>query len=170
LVEDQQIWFEDEMRFGLRTQLKRRWTPKGIRPSGSTSMGYWWAYLYVALSPKPGQLQAWFMPDMQPTSFQAFLDDFATKEKCLLVLDGAPAHRSKLQLPDKVKLQFLPPYAPDLNPVERLFEELRKSISNKVFTRLEEVEKILSQALEQYWHNPNQLIQLTFYPWMKTGK
>jgi transposase len=155
------------MRCALATQLKRRWTPKGIRPSGSTRIGYWWTYLYVALNPKQGQLQAWFMPDMQQTSFQAFLDDFAPEEKCLLVLDGAPAHRSKLQLPQNVKLQLLPPYAPDLNPVERLFEELRKAISNKVFTRLEEVEKVLTLALEQYWQNPNQLIQLTFYPWMK---
>ncbi|GEO07499.1 endonuclease [Adhaeribacter aerolatus] len=155
------------MRFGLRTQLKRRWTPKGIRPPGSTRIAYVWTYLYVALSPKQGQLQAWFMPDMQQTTFQAFLDDFATTEKCLLVLDGAPAHRSKLQLPEKVKLQLLPAYAPELNPVERLFEELRKSISNKVFTRLEEVETILTQALQQYWLNPKQLIQLTFFPWMK---
>jgi hypothetical protein len=155
------------MRFGLRTQLKRRWTPKGIRPPGSTSIGYLWAYLYVALSPKQGQLQAWFMPDMQQTTFQALLDDFETKEKCWLVLDGAPAHRSKLQLTEKVKLQLLPPYAPELNPVERLLEELRKSISNKVFTRLDEVEKSLTQALEQYWQNPSQLIQLTFYLWMK---
>ena len=155
------------MRFGLRTQLKRRWTPKGIRPSGSTSIGYLWGYLYVALSPKQGQMQAWFMPDMQQTSFQTFLDDFATKEKCWLVLDGAPAHRSNLQLPENVKLQLLPPYAPELNPVERLIEELRKAISNKVFTRLQEVEKLLIQALEKYWQNPKQLIRLTSYPWMK---
>lgn len=155
------------MRFGLRTQLKRRWTPRGVRPPGSTSIGYLWGYLYVALNPEQGQLQAWFMPDMQQATFQAFLKDFVSEGKCLLVVDGAPAHRSKLQLPENIALHLLPPYSPELNPVERLFEELRKTTSNKVFTCLQEVETLLRKALDGYWQRPQKLAQLTFYPWMK---
>ena len=157
------------MRFGLRTELQRRWTPKGVRPEGNTFIGYLWGYLYVALNPEQGQLQAWFMPDMQANTFQVFLDDFAadSQQSRILILDGAPSHKSKLSLPETVKLQLLPPYSPELNPVERLFQELRKTLSNKVFACIEEVENLLKTALDKYWREPESLIRLTFYPWMR---
>ena len=156
------------MRFGLRTQLKRRWTPQGIRPKGSINIAYEWGYLYVALSPREGQLQAWLMPDMQQNTFQAFLDDFSSKtsKDSLLLLDGAPAHRSQVKLPEQLKLQVLPAYAPELNPVERLFQELRKALSNQIFSSIQQIETVLIKALQAYWQNPEKLIQLTLYPWM----
>lgn len=157
------------MRFGLRTQLKRRWTPKGIRPGGSMKIGYEWGYLYAAINPREGQLQAWLMPDMQKNTFQTFLDDFSAeiKEDTLLVIDGAPAHRAKLKVPDKLHLQLLPAYSPELNPVERLFQEMRKAVSNQVFTSIQEIEKLLTKALKPYFSNTEKLKQLTLYPWMK---
>lgn len=157
------------MRFGLRTSLKSRWTPKGIRPSGSMKIGYQWGYLYAAINPKEGLLQAWLMPDMQQNTFQYFLQDFAKKAKAksLLILDGAPAHRSKLELPENINLKLLPAYSPELNPVERLFQELRKSLSNQVFDSIMAVETVLVQALEPYFQDQQKLIQLTLYPWMK---
>ena len=157
------------MRFGLRTQLKRRWTPKGVRPSGSMKIGYEWGYLYAAINPQEGQLQAWLMPDMQKNTFQAFLDDFSAELKVdtLLLIDGAPAHRAGLKLQDKLKLQLLPAYSPELNPVERLFQEMRKALSNQVFTSLQQVESLLIQALNPYFSKPEKLKQLTLYPWMR---
>lgn len=157
------------MRFGLRTQLKRRWTPQGIRPTGNMKIGYDWGYLYAVINPGEGQLQAWLMPDMQKNTFQAFLDDFSAELKVdtLLVLDGAPAHRARLKLQDKLKLQLLPAYSPELNPVERLFQEMRIALSNQVFTNLQEVETLLTQALKPYFSKPEKLKQLTLYPWMR---
>lgn len=72
-------------------------------------------YLYAAVNPKEGRLQAWFMPDMQQNTFECFLQDFSktTKAESLLILDGAPAHRSSLKLAENVKLMLLPAYAPD---------------------------------------------------------
>ena len=162
------MWFEDEMRFGLRTNLKNRWTPKGIRPKGSIKIGYQWGYLYAAVNPKEGLLQAWLMPDMQQNTFQCFLDDFSEKAKadCLLIMDGAPAHRSKLKLPQHMNVWLLPAYAPELNPVERLFQELRKALSNQIFTTIKEVEDLLIIALQPYFQDQQKLRQLTLYPWM----
>jgi hypothetical protein len=168
VLSQQPVWFEDEMRFGLRTQLKRRWTPQGIRPAGSVNIAYEWGYLYVALNPSEGQLQAWLMPDMQQNTFQAFLDDFAATipQQSLLLLDGAPAHRSQVKLPEQIKLQLLPAYAPELNPVERLFQELRKTISNQIFSSIQQLETVLIKALQTYFQLPEKLIQLTLFPWM----
>ncbi len=156
------------MRFGLRTNLKSRWTPKGIRPRRSTRNGYEWGYLYAAVNPKEGLLQAWLMPDMQQNTFQCFMDDFSksTKADSLLILDGAPAHRSKLNLPENLCLMLLPAYAPELNPVERLFQELRKALSNQLFDSLQQVEEVLTKAITPYFHQPDKLKQLSLYPWM----
>lgn len=158
------------MRFGLRTNLKSRWTPRGIRPKGNLKIGYQWGYLYAAVNPKEGLLQAWLMPDMQQNTFQCFLDDFAknTQDESLLILDGAPCHRSRLRLAENVSLMLLPAYSPELNPVERLFQELRKTLSNQVFDSIKEVEELLQQALKPYFQNRQMLRQLTLYPWMKT--
>ena len=164
------MWFEDEMRFGLRTQLKQRWTPKGIRPKGNIKIAYQWGYLYAAINPNEGQLQAWLMPDMQQNTFQAFLDDFSSKtsKDSLLLLDGAPAHRSNLRQPDKITLKLLPAYAPELNPVERLFQELRKALSNQIFNTIQDIESVLIKSLQAYLLDHEKLKQLTLYPWMIT--
>lgn len=157
------------MRFGIRTNLKSRWTPQGVRPRGSIKIGYQWGYLYAAVNPKEGLLQAWIMPDMQQNTFECFLQDFSknTKAESLIILDGAPAHRSKLNIPENIDLMLLPAYAPELNPVERLFQELRKALSNQVFDSIKEVETLLINALKPYFQDQKMLQQLTLYPWMK---
>jgi transposase len=84
----------------------------------------------VAFNPKQGQLQAWLMPDMQANIFQIFLNYFAaeSQESRILILDGAPAHRSQLKLPETEPLQFRLPYSPEVNLVERLFQEIKKNL------------------------------------------
>lgn len=131
-------------------------------------IGYDWNYLYAAVNPKEGRLQAWLMPDMQQNTFQTFLDDFSTETKAdtLLILDGAPSHRSRVRLPQKLSMKILPAYSPELNPVERLFQELRKALSNQIFNTIKEVEDSLTKALMPYFSQPNKLKQLTLYPWM----
>jgi len=63
----------------------------------------------------------------------------------------------------------LPAYSPELNPVERLFKELREQLSNQVFESLEALEQVLEQELGRYWKNPSLLVQLTAYPWWREG-
>lgn len=154
------------MKCALALELKRRWTPQRVRPKGNMKTGYDWGYLYAVINPAEGQLQAWLMPDMQKNTF---LDDFSAELKVdtLLLIDGAPAHRARLKLQDNLKLQLLPAYSPELNPVERLFQEMRKALSNQVFTSLQQVESLLAQALKPYFSKPEKLKQLTLYPWMR---
>ena len=64
------------MRFGRRTELGRRWTACGVRPSGEQIIGYEYGYLSVALNRRTGELFALLLPDMRLESFQAFIDEF----------------------------------------------------------------------------------------------
>jgi transposase len=164
------------MRSGTRSQCKSRWTPKGYRPLCKLKLGYEFCYLYAALCPFSGHLLALLLPDMTKESFCVFADFFATQTKVLypdkpivLIADQASTHQHALCTQRGFTLMHLPIAAPELNPVERFFEELRKQLSNHVFENIDEVESYLSQILEQYFLHPQQIIQLCQYPYIRTA-
>ncbi len=109
------------------------------------------------------------LPNMTGESFQVFLDEFAKglKEESILITDGATAHRSKnLQLNEKINLELLPAYSPQLNPVERFFREIRRKLKNKVFTSYEEVEKAVIEIAKPFMTAKEAIIKLTCYDWL----
>lgn len=161
------------MRFGTRTELGRRWTACGVRPTGEQIIGYEYGYLSVALNPRTGELFALLLPDMRVESFQAFVDEFIkfiNEETCVrLITDGAAAHRStRLKLAEELTIEHLPPYSPELNPVERLFKELRRELKNRVFESLEAVEEAVIKAIEPFLKDGSRVKKLTFYGWLHT--
>lgn len=87
-------------------------------------------------------------------------------EEVLLVADGAGAHQQSICTACGIHLKTLPPASPELNPVERFFEELRKELANHVFENLEAVENHIVTILVRYYHNPHLIIQLTKYPYI----
>ncbi len=161
------------MRFGTRTELGRRWTACGVRPSGEMLIGYEYGYLSVALNPRTGELFALLLPDMRIESFQAFLDEFVAfvgeQSVARLITDGAAAHRStRLKVAQRLTIERLPPYSPELNPVERLFKELRRELKNRIFESLEEVEAAVIKALKPFLKDGSRVKKLTFYGWLHT--
>lgn len=123
---------------------------------------------YAAINPKEGKLLACLMPSMEKNCFQAFLNELASEvnSPISLVVDRAGSHKGHLQVPTNVQLVFLPPRSPELNPVERFFQELRKGLANQVFDSLPAIETKIEQLLQPYFDHPQCLIQLTHYPWM----
>jgi transposase len=165
------------MRTGTRTELKRRWTPLGHRPVCRVKLGYEFSYLYAALAPVSGQLIALLLPDMTGDSFEVFFHFFEQhvqhiygRRKTLLILDQASAHWHKVSMNSRVILQYLPVASPELNCVERFFEELRKPLSNHIFKDITEVECFISKVLKKYYRYPELIIQLCFYPYMHYDK
>lgn len=166
-------YFQDEMRFGTRTELGRRWMACGARPSGEQIIGYEYGYLSVALNPRTGELFALILPDMRVESFQAFVNEFIVfvgeKTFVRLITDGAAAHRStRLKIRGEIRIEHLPPYSPELNPVERLFKELRKELKNRVFESLQAVEEAVVKAVEPFLRDGSRVKKLTFYSWLYT--
>jgi transposase len=127
----------------------------------------------VALNPATGELFALLLPDMTLESFQAFLDEFVrfVGEQTLvrLITDGAAAHRStRLKVGEELTIEHLPPYSPELNPVERLFKELRQPLKNRVFESFEAVEEAVIKAIEPFINDGSRVKKLTFYGWLHT--
>lgn len=109
------------------------------------------------------------LPNMTKESFQAFLDEFAggLTQAAILITDGATAHRSKSLKPDeKVGLELLPAYSPQLNPVERFFREVRRRLKNRVFTTYEEVEKAVIEIAKPFLKAKEAIKKLTCYDWL----
>lgn len=105
---------------------------------------------------------------MDGECFEIFLRELnkAYPGEAVVVLDGAPGHRSgQISWPEGVEALPLPPYSPELNPVERYFQELRARLSNRIFETVEQSMEALSEALAPYWENPSMLASLTGYSW-----
>jgi hypothetical protein len=90
------------------------------------------------------------------------------EENVLMVVDGADWHRNQeLRLPRNLQLLFLPPDAPELNPVEHLWDDWReKSFHNRVFDSLDSLAAHLEQALADFEKSPNRTRGITGWPWI----
>ena len=161
------------MRYGTRTHLKRRWTPRGHRSCCPVKIGYEFGYLYTAINPYSGDLFCLMLPSMSKEWFAVFLQEFihysqqTHKQPSLLILDGAGSHHAEgLPLQDCLQLQHLPPASPELNPVERFFKELRRDLSNSVFENIQQVEQKIIKSLQRFWHQPSAVISLTRFPYL----
>ena len=113
-------------------RLRPCWAPIGTRPEVAAQLIPEYIYLYGAVSPKDGTCVYLIMPTSNTACFQAFLHMLArrfARQDILLVLDGAPNHRcGDLAVPNNITLLYLPPYSPELNPKENLWDELREKI------------------------------------------
>jgi transposase len=164
----------DEMRAGTRTECKRRWTPRGHRPVCKVKLGYEFCYLYAAIAASTGKLIALLLPDMTKDSFRIFIDHFKRQTKILhgnhkvvLIADKAGSHQKSVCEQRGIAFEPLPTACPELNPVERFFEELRKELSNRIFGTIRQVENYLCKILKKYFDYPETLVQLCHYPYIR---
>lgn len=158
------------MRFGTRTELKRKWSPQGHRPKAPMKIGYEFAYLYLALCPYNGEVFAMFLPYMNKECFSLFGQQFTqtVSAPTLVIADKASTHQSSLLATTDLVLQHLPTACPELNPVERLFKELRRKLANRVFYSLQQAEQVLNRVLQELIEQPAKVISLTNFSYLNT--
>lgn len=157
------------MRVGTRTELGRKWGPSGHRPLAPIHIGYSFIHLFVALAPLTGQVFAMFLPALNRACFQLFAQqlDQELTQPTLLVADRATAHQAKLLTDTRLILAHLPAACPELNPVERFFEELRRQMQSRVFESLLQAQYCVELVLASYFQNPERVVHLTAYPYIK---
>jgi len=130
-----------------------------------------YTYAYGAVSLPDGQWDSLVLPYADSICMQIFLDEISSrypKEKILMVGDAAGWHRSKsLKMPKNIKMLPLPPYSPELNPVENIWEELReKSFDNLVFDSHEAMEDQLVTGLRTLELNKEVTKSIAAWPWI----
>ena len=163
--------FQDEARFGRISDTRRCWCPKPFRPLCQAMVTKEYTYAYAAVSVLDVQLDALTLPHVNGLCMQIFLDEVASRhpdERLLMVLDGAGWHQSEsLQLPPNLRLLELPPYSPELNPVEHLWDDLReKSFCNQVFDSIDTLENHLAVALRDMELDHRRIHSIVAWPWI----
>jgi transposase len=127
---DVQVYFQDEARFGMQGTITRVWARKGSRPRAVRPNGRVWLYVLMAVCAATGAASALIMPELNTAVVDLFLEQFSHElpggVHAVLIWDGAGFHSGKgLVVPGNVSLIRLPPYSPELNPVENLWHYLR---------------------------------------------
>ena len=163
--------FSDEGRFGRITNPHHCWCPAGIRPVVGCQIVREYTYAYAAVSPIDGELDTFILPDMYTDVLSLFFAEISQRhpeELVVIVLDGAPCHRSgELMIPGNIRLVTLPPYSPELNPAEHLWEELReKWFWNETFKSMTAVKKTLVDALISLESQRELVRSMTAFPWI----
>lgn len=141
------------------------------RPTVSNGYERQFVYVYGAVSPIEGEMDWMICREMNTERMSCFLEKVRaahSEEFILMVVDGASSHKSKeLCCPENTRLVALPPYSPELNPQEHVWDELReKEFPNRVFTELAAVERQLEKGLTRMSEDSSGLRSLTAWPWI----
>lgn len=167
------LLFQDEGRFGRINDPRRCWMPLPLRPVVGQQVVREYLYSFVAVSPFDGQLSALTLPWADSSTMSLFLAHTAAEfagQYCIMFVDGAGWHRaSDLQVPATIKLLPLPPYSPELNPVEHVWENVRENeFGNDAMPSIQEVGERLGQGIRRLAADPAYVQSMTCYDWIKT--
>jgi len=163
--------FQDEARFGRIQEPKRCWAPPKTRPLVGQQWIREYTYAYGAVSPLDGVADFFILPAVNAQAMNLFLAQLAQRhgdEYLFIFLDGASGHKATaLRMPANIGIMTLPPYCPELNPTEHIWDEIReKFFANVVFDSLEAVEDHLIEALLFMENNPSIVQSITGFKWI----
>jgi transposase len=148
------IWFQDETRVGQQGSLTRIWAPKGTRPRVVRQQQFLYTYIFGAVCPSQGTCAGLILPHANGEGLELHLKEISYHvpegRHAVVILDQAGWHKAQaLKVPSNLSLLHLPPYAPELNPQENVWQYLKESaLANRVFASSEH----LIQACVQAWN------------------
>jgi len=165
------LMFQDEARFGRMSDPRACWAPTPHRPMVNLALVREFRYEYAAVSPWDGGLDFMTAEKMNTDSMSHFLTQVGQThedEFIVMVVDGASSHKSKdLKIPKNVSLLLLPPYSPELNPAEQIWNILRRDyFANRVFDSLDAATEQAERGLTNMATNKSAIRQLTNWPWI----
>jgi DDE superfamily endonuclease len=165
------VWFADEARIGQKNSLTRVWGPTGSRPVAPKDLGFSSTYVFGAVCPSEGKAAALIMPICNTLAMNHHLGEISSQVAvdghAVVILDGAGWHRSHgLVVPENITLLPLPPYSPELNPVERIWHYLRSHwLANSVFGALADIMDACEAAWNRFATNPGLIRSLCAVAW-----
>jgi transposase len=166
-----EIWFQDEARIGQKNGRVGQWAKRGTRPRQPADQRYDNAYLFGAICPARGVGAALALPCADTEAIQLHLDEIsrhvAKGAHAVLLLDRAGWHTTgKLDMPENITPIFLPSRAPELNPVENVWQSLRSNwLSNRVFDTYDAIIDAACEAWMNLMQMPNTITSIARRSW-----
>ena len=166
-----EIWFADEARIGQKNKITRRWAKRGTRPSAPKDQRTASAYLFGALSPAEGKGAGLFLPRCTSEGMSLHLEEIsqavAQGAHAVVLLDQAGWHQSKrLVVPTNITLMPLPAKAPELIPVENIWQFLRENwLSNRIFTSYSDIIDHCCEAWNRLIDQPWRIMSIGLREW-----
>jgi len=127
-------------------------TAKGIKPICKFQQVFKSLYLFGAFSPITGDHFELEMPYCNTDIFQIYLNEFSKHspdEYKVILLDNGAFHKGlKLSIPDNIALLFIPPYSPELNPAEKIWQKMKRAFSGKIHKTLDNVSEFIKHQVD----------------------
>jgi hypothetical protein len=154
------------MGLGLIGQVRRVLAPKGVKIVQPLQREYKYEYLLLALLPKAGQIKWCWIPRMKQVHLKPILESWSFD---ITIWDGAGVHRGKdlAELPGQPIIQ--PSYSPELNPAERVFEEIRRAIEGSVYPSLPDKRHAVDTFLSKLASDTERVKRLCYWNWIQTN-
>jgi len=169
------VLFEDEARFGRISTVRTCWAPPGVRPRVGHQQVREYRDGLLAVNPWEGRISALVVAGgVDHNVMNSLLTETMIRfprRYCILFLNGSGVHIcGDLVVPQDMHVEFLPPYSPELNPVEPLWDYVRKHyFANRVFPTIERVGTRLCRAFRDLDANPRLVQSITGFDWIKAA-
>ena len=165
------LFFQDEARFGRINKIAACWAPKGIRPVVAQHQIRQYVYVYSVVCPHTGDNHSLILPAANSSASNIFFESVSqeySNYRCIIIMDNAPWHTSSLVAQhDNIRFISLPPYSPELNGAEHIWDHIReKYFNNRGFNTLDDVEDALVESLEQLRQDIKVVQSLVGFDWL----
>lgn len=168
------VWVQDEHRYGLISHIRRCWTLRGHRVKVPFQMKYKWGYVSGAFEINTGKAVFMYLPTVSLPISQIFLEEIVATDPDaihIVMWDQAGFHQKPAasEVPSQVRLLPLPPYCPELNPMEKLWDMVKRHVGNEVFETLEAIESEITRVLEPFWQKVERVFAFLGDNWLTRG-
>ena len=172
-----ELWWQDKARIGQQGTLTRVWADRGSRPAAPRDQRYAWCYLFGAICPARGTGAALVLPRADTDTMNLHLVEISANvapgAHAVLTIDGAGWHQigGRLRVPSNVTLLHLPPYSPELNPVEAVWAYLRSNkLSNRVFASYDAIVDACCDAWNWLIAQPERITTIGTRTWAQVSQ
>lgn len=161
--------FQDEAGFGRINKPRHCWCPEGVRPEVPCHHIREYRHAYGAVEPLTGESFFLVMPCCNTTCMNVFMEELSKAYRddlIVMVCDGAAWHKSRaMQIPGNIKILHIPPYTPEMNPIEQIWREIRtQGFCNEIFTTLDKVVDRLCETINAL--TPETITSITLRDWI----
>ena len=170
LTRASRIGHADELRLGLRGTSRRVWGRRGVEVRQRRQLRYDWWYLFAAVDGQAGTVSWTRLDSMKAADLAPLMEALrANAPLDAVVWDGASSHRDDAVRAVGVPLVRLPPYSPELNPAERLFEEVRRHVEGRVYATLTDKVAAVNAFLDELDADPARVRSLCGWDWINAA-